>query len=309
MTDAPWTTAQIPDLTGRRALVTGVTSGLGEATARELARAGAEVLMAARNQAKLEATILAMQGELPDATLVPLLLDLADLSSIHRGAAEAAEGGPVHILVNNAGVMATPYERTADGFELQFGTNHLGHFALTGLLFDQLAAGSARVVSVSSLLARTVRSVSLSDPRERHGRYRRWKAYGESKLANLLFTCELDRLAKARGLSVTAVAAHPGYTRTNLVHAGMNMKRTSIDGAIGVAVTALVAQSAAEGSAASLRAAVEPGLPGASYVIPSGPLEMRGAPRVVRLPGPAQDPALATRLWSLSEKATGVRFT
>ena len=308
MTEAPWTIAQIPDLTGRRALVTGVTSGLGEVTARELARAGAEVIAAARGPAKLKATILAIRRELPDATLVPVRLDLADLGSIRRGAAEAAEGGPVHILVNNAGVMATPYARTADGFELQLGTNHLGHFALTGLLFDQLVAGSARVVTVSSLLARTVRSVSLADPREEHGRYRRWKAYGESKLANLLFTFELDRRAQAQGLAVTAVAAHPGYTHTNLVHAGMNMKRATIDGAIGVAVTALLAQSVEEGSAASLRAAVEPGLPGGSYVGPCGPFEVRGAPRVMRLPRPAQDPALATRLWSLSEKATGVRF-
>ena len=308
MSDRSWTTADIPDLAGRRVLVTGVTSGIGEVTARELARAGAEVLLAARNPVKLEATMAGVRAAVPGASLVPLRLDLADLESVRRAAAEAAERGPLHVLVNNAGVMATPHERTVDGFELQLGTNHLGHFALTGLLMEQLVAGEGRVVNVSSLMARTVRGISLHDPREERGGYRRWNVYGETKLANLLFTVELDRRARARGIPVTAVAAHPGYTRTNLVNAGLNRHRPSVDGAIVIAVTSLVGQSVDEGSTPTLRAAVEPGLAGGSYVGPSGPFQLRGAPHVVPMPKQAQDPVLATGLWELSERTTGVSF-
>ncbi len=304
-----WTTAAIPDLSGRRALVTGVTSGLGEITALELARAGAEVLLAARNPDKLDRTVAALSSQVASARLVPLHLDLADLTSVRAAAAEASGQGPLDILVNNAGVMATPDERTRDGFELQLGTNHLGHFALTGLLLDALvASGDGRVVTVSSIMARTVRSVSLSDPRSRSGRYRKWNAYGQSKLANLLFTFELDRRVRAAGLPVTAVAAHPGYTATNLVDNGMNMGRRTINGTIGVAVTSLVGQSVAQGATPQLRAAVEPGLPGGSYVGPGGPFEMHGSPVLVAPPGPARDPELAARLWDLSEEATGVSF-
>ena len=304
-----WTLADVPDLTGRRALVTGVTSGLGEVTARELARAGAEVVLAARNREKLAGTAQSLRSEVPGARLVELQLDLADLSSVRRAAATAAELGALDILVNNAGVMATPEERTRDGFELQLGTNHLGHFALTGLLLEPLAAsGDARVVTVSSLMARTVRGMSLEDPRNPSGRYRKWNAYGQSKLANLLFTFELDRRARGAGLPVTAVAAHPGYTETNLVDNGMNMGRRTINGAIGVAVTSLVGQSVAQGATPQIRAAVEPGLAGGTYVGPQGPFEMHGAPGYVTPPRPARDPELAARLWELSEKATGVSF-
>ncbi|HET6561968.1 MAG TPA: oxidoreductase [Marmoricola sp.] len=302
-----WTVAEIPDLTGRRALVTGVTSGLGEVTARELARAGAEVVLAARNREKLDDTVTALEQAVPGARLVPVVLDLADLASVRRAAAAAAALGALDILVNNAGVMATPEERTVDGFELQMGTNHFGHFALTGLLLDALvASGDARVVTVSSLMARTVRSVSLGDPRAEHGRYRRWGSYGESKLANLLFTFELDR--RMEGRPVTAVAAHPGYTRTNLVDNGMNRGRRRLDGAIGVAVTALVGQGAEQGATPQLRAAVEPGLTGGSYVGPGGPFELHGAARVVRPPKAAQDAELAAALWTLSETVTAVTF-
>ena len=304
-----WTLAEVPDLTGRRALVTGVTSGLGEVTARELARAGAEVVLAARNPEKLDATVALLRSEVPDARLVPLRLDLADLASVRRAAAEAARLGALDILVNNAGVMATPEERTRDGFELQLGTNHLGHFALTGLLIDALlASGDARVVTVSSLMARTVRAVSLRDPRTHEGRYRKWHAYGQSKLANLLFTFELDRRARAAGLALTAAAAHPGYTHTNLVDSGMNMGRRRVDGAIGLAVTSLVGQSATMGALPQIRAAVEPGLPGGSYLGPKGPFEMNGSPGVVRPPRAATAPQPAAGLWRLSEEATGVTF-
>ena len=306
---ASWSTADIPDLRGRRALVTGVTSGLGEVTARELARAGAEVLLAARDRDRLAATAEALSRELPRAQLVPVLLDLADLSSVRRAADQVLALGSLDILVNNAGVMAPPYSRSVDGFELQLGTNHLGHFALTGLLIDVLRrAEAARVVTVSSIMAATVRTVSLEDPRRAHGRYRKWRAYGQSKLANLLFAFELDRRLRAAGSPMTSLAAHPGYTRTNLVGSGMNLGRPRVDGVITQAVTALLGQSASAGALPQLRAAVDETVAGGSYVGPGGPLEVNGPPRIVAAPGPAHDPVLAAGLWSLSEEATGVSF-
>ena len=304
-----WTLADVPDLTGRRALVTGVTSGLGEVTARELARAGAEVVLAARNPEKLAATTWSVREQVPDARLVPLQLDLADLASVRRAAQEAAAAGPLHVLVNNAGVMATPHERTADGFELQLGTNHLGHFALTGLLLEALVASAdGRVVTVSSQMARSVRGVSVRDPRGTGGRYRRWGAYGQSKLANLLFTFELDRRVRAAGVPVTAVAAHPGYTVTNLVNAGLNRNGPALLGTIAVAVTNAVGQGVEQGALPQLRAAVEPGLEGGSYLGPGRPFELNGPPELVKPPRTALDVEQAAALWSLSEEATGVRF-
>ncbi|WP_148573651.1 oxidoreductase [Nocardioides caldifontis] len=304
-----WTLADVPDLTGRRALVTGVTSGLGEVTARELARAGAEVVLAARDPEKLDAAAHAVRAEVPGARLVPLRLDLADLSSVRRAAEEASAAGPLDVLVNNAGVMATPYERTADGFELQLGTNHLGHFALTGLLLDALvASGDGRVVTVSSHMARSVRGVSLRDPRDPGARYRRWGAYGQSKLANLLFTFELDRRVRAARLPVTAVAAHPGYTVTNLVHNGIGRSSPAPVGAVAVAVTRLVGQGVEQGALPQLRAAVEPGLEGGSYVGPGHPFELNGPPVLVSPPRSALDEQQAAGLWRVSEEATGVRY-
>lgn len=306
---AAWTLAEMPRLTGRRALVTGVTSGLGTHVATELARAGADVVLAARNPEKLAETTAAITAEVPAAVLHPLQLDLADLASIRRAAEEATALGQLDILVNNAGVMATPEERTQDGFELQFGTNHLGHFALTGLLLDALvASGGARVVTVSSQMARSVRGVSLSDPRTQRGRYQKWNAYGQSKLANLLFTFELDRRVSAKHLPVTAVAAHPGYSKTNLVASGMNRGGRRIDGAIALAVTGLIGQSSEQGALPLLMAAAAPGLRGGTYVGPDGPFQLHGSAAVVPPPGPARDEAMAAGLWELSEEATGVRY-
>lgn len=303
-----WSTADIPPLHGRRALVTGVTSGLGLYTALELARAGADVVLAARNPDKLAETTTRIRSEVPAGVLHPLVLDLADLSSVRRAAAEAATLGPLDILVNNAGVMATPYSRTVDGFELQMGTNHFGHFALTGLLLEPLlASGGARVVTVSSMMARTVRTVSLRDPRAEGGRYLKWSSYGQSKLANLLFAVELDRRSRAKGLALTSVAAHPGYSHTNLVSSGVGSRR-HVEGAIALAVTPFVGQSAEMGALPQLRAATAPGLRGGTYVGPGGPFEMRGAPTIVTPPRPAQDPELAAALWSLSEAATDVSY-
>jgi NAD(P)-dependent dehydrogenase (short-subunit alcohol dehydrogenase family) len=291
-----------------RALVTGVTSGIGEHAVVALARRGFEVVLAARNPGRLETTVATVRAAAPDAQVRGLVLDLADLASVRRAAAEAADLGPLDVLVNNAGVMATPHRRTVDGFELQLGTNHLGHFALTGLLLPALlASGDARVVSVSSLAARMARSVPTGDLRE-PGRYRKWAAYAGSKLANLLFTVELDRRARAADAPLTAVAAHPGYAATNLVDSGLNLDRRRVDGAIGIAFTRLVGQSAEAGALPLVMAATEPGLEGGTYVGPGGPFELGGPPRVVQMPRRAYDEELAARLWEASERATGVGF-
>jgi NAD(P)-dependent dehydrogenase (short-subunit alcohol dehydrogenase family) len=303
-----WTLADLPDLAGKQAVVTGVTSGLGEKTVLELARAGARVVMAARNESKLRATVDDLKRHLPNAELVPLIVDLADLSSIRRAADEAAGLGPIDILINNAGVMATPLRRTADGFELQFGTNHLGHFALTGLLFPQLAAAeAARVVTVASQAHRMARSVPLGDPRHDQRHYRKWGAYAESKLANLLFAFELDRRARAAGTTVTSMGAHPGYAATNLF-ANLNMGGLKPDGAIVVGASRLLGQPADLGALPSLMAATMPGLPGGSYTGPRGLGELRGKPTLVTPSRTARNEVLAGKLWEASEEATKVYF-
>jgi NAD(P)-dependent dehydrogenase (short-subunit alcohol dehydrogenase family) len=303
-----WTPDKIPDLTGLQAVVTGVTSGLGENTVLELARRGARVVMAARSESKLLATIDDIHRVLPESDLVPLIVDLADLSSVRRAAEEAAKLGPIDILINNAGVMATPFRRTADGFELQFGTNHLGHFAFTGLLFPQLvSAEAARVVTVASQAHRIARTVPLEDPRNDKRRYRKWGAYAESKLANLLFAFELERRARAAGTKVSSMAAHPGYAATALF-SGLNLDGTKPDGAIVVGASRLLGQSSEMGAQPSLMAATMPGLPGGSYVGPNGFAEMRGYPTLVKASRTARDERLARQLWAVSEEATHVSF-
>ncbi|HEX6249210.1 MAG TPA: oxidoreductase [Nocardioidaceae bacterium] len=305
-----WTLDEIPDLSGKRALVTGVTSGIGAHTVLELARKGAEVVMAARDDVKLKGAMDDVHRVLPRAVLVPLSLDLADLGSVRRAAEEAGRLGPLDILVNNAGVMATPHRRTVDGFELQLGTNHLGHFALTGLLWPQLvAAERARVVTVSSQMHRMARTVPLTDPRHDTGRrYQKWVAYAESKLANLLFAFELERRARAAGSSVQSLAAHPGYARTNLQRTGPGMGGGTSHTAILLGATRLLGQPSEMGALPTLMAATMAGLPGGSYVGPRGPMESRGMPTVVRASKVANDPELARRLWAVSEEATRVHF-
>jgi NAD(P)-dependent dehydrogenase (short-subunit alcohol dehydrogenase family) len=305
-----WTPQDVPDLTGRRALVTGVTSGLGEATVIELAGRGAEVVMAARNQDKLAAAMADVRRRVPTAALHPLLVDLADLTSVRRAADAARALGPLHLLVNNAGVMATPYQRTTDGFELQMGTNHFGPFALAGLLLPQLLeSGDARVVSVASQAHRMALRAPLEDPRLQHGRYRRWIAYADSKLANLLFTFELERRARAAGLPLKALAAHPGYASTSLMGAGRaaagegdKLRTRILTGAF-----ALAGQSAEMGALPTLMAATAD-LPGGTYVGPSGFAQMHGLPKVVGTRKLARDAEAARRLWEISEQATGVRY-
>lgn len=309
MNTRQWTLDDIPNLAGKRALVTGVTSGLGEHVVLELARKGALVVMAARSGDKLSAAVADVKRMLPSASLVPLVVDLADLGSIRRAAAESGRLGPLDILINNAGVMATPYRRTVDGFELQFGTNHLGHFALTGLLWPQLVESrSARVVTVASQAHKMARTVPLEDPRQpAAGRYQKWRVYAESKLANLLFAFELERRARARGCTVQSMAAHPGYAATNLTH-GVNLEGRTAEGAIVVGATRLLGQPSDLGAQPSLMAATMPGLPGGSYTGPRGFAEMRGLPTVVTPSRVARDEELAGKLWEVSEQATGVRF-
>jgi NAD(P)-dependent dehydrogenase (short-subunit alcohol dehydrogenase family) len=308
MSSQRWSVDDIPDLTGRRALVTGVTSGLGEAVVEALAGKGAEVVMAARNEKKLAATVEEVRRDVPDANVRPLILDLADLESVRRAAAEAATFGPLHLLINNAGVMATPYERTSDGFELQMATNVFGHFALTGLLLPQLVeAGKehdARVVAVASQGHRMARSAPLHDPTVQQGRYSKWPAYAQTKLSNLLLTFELDRRARAAGLPIAAMAAHPGFAATGLMASG---QRRNVLGRILDAAFSALGQAPSEGALPLLMAATAD-LPSATYVGPGGPGQMRGAPKVVGTTKLARDPEAARRLWEVAQEATGVVY-
>jgi NAD(P)-dependent dehydrogenase (short-subunit alcohol dehydrogenase family) len=295
-----WSTADIPDQSGRRAIVTGANSGLGLIAARELARKGASVVLACRNMEKGEAALAdvrAAGGR--DAELARL--DLGSLASVREFA--ESQQGPLDLLLCNAGVMAPPRSETADGFEQQIGTNHLGHFALTGLLLDRLkAAEAARVVSTSSNGHRMGR-IDFDDLQGRR-RYRRWRAYGQSKLANLLFMRELDRRAGAAGLPLTSVAAHPGYSATNLQFAAPPL----LDRIVMRVSNVVIAQRADDGALPLLYAATVPALPGGSYAGPDGPGEWRGSPQLVGMSKRAQDPDTARRLWEVSESLTGVRY-
>ena len=215
-----WSPADIPDQSGRTALVTGVSvGGLGHFTALELARAGARVVLAGRNPAKLDETESTIRAEVPDASLDRLTVDLADLASVRTAAGAAAAYGPLDLLVNNAGIMAPPFSRSVDGFESQLATNHFGPFLLTGLLLPQLNDG-ARVVTVSSQMHRVAPKPPLGDPKAKPRPYLRWLAYSQTKLANLLFTFELDRRLRTSGSTVAALAAHPGLSGTHLVANG-----------------------------------------------------------------------------------------
>ncbi|GAA1584589.1 SDR family NAD(P)-dependent oxidoreductase [Kribbella sancticallisti] len=299
-----WSTSKIPDLTGRRALVTGATSGIGYETALELLRHGAEVIIAARNPEKSQraaAKLAAASGrEEPEI----LDLDLADLTSVKKAAGQF-EHDHLDLLVNNAGVMATPYRQTVDGFELQIGTNHLGHFALTARLLPLLLkAENPRVVTVSSFMHKTVSSIRQADLRAENG-YAKWDAYSKSKLANLLFMFELDRRARAAGSNLLSAGSHPGYARTHLQTSGPQLGGASREARVVSGFTNLVAQSAAAGAWPSLYAATEPGVRPGSFIGPSF-FEYRGKPKVVSPTKAAQDPELAQRLWAWSVEATGV---
>ncbi|MGW3360428.1 oxidoreductase [Streptomyces bungoensis] len=288
-----WNATHLPDLTGRTAVVTGANSGLGRVTAEALARAGAHVVFAVRDTGRGEAAAARAGG----STEVRRL-DLADLDSVR----EFADGWdrPLDLLINNAGVMMLPEQRTRQGFEMQFGTNHLGHFALTNLLLPHV---TDRVVTVSSGLHRGGDGVIHFEDVNLRGRYSPSRAYAQSKLANLLFTLELQRRLAEAGSPVRALAAHPGYAATNLQsHAANPLVRAVM--AVG---NRLFAQDDRAGALPTLYAAVRD-LPGAAYVGPDGLGEMRGAPALVGRSGAASDPEAARRLWTLSEELTGVSW-
>jgi NAD(P)-dependent dehydrogenase (short-subunit alcohol dehydrogenase family) len=286
-----WSAADLPDLAGRSYVVTGANSGLGAATARALSARGASVVLACRNTTKGEAAAAKMTGDVSVRAL-----DLADLASV-RAFADAT--GPIDVLINNAGVMAVPRSTTADGFEMQFGTNHLGHFALTGLLLPRIGS---RVVALSSAMHRMGR-ISVDDPNFEHRRYERWSAYGQSKLANLMFAYELQRRLTKAGSSVLAVAAHPGYAATELQSHTESFQDQLL--ALG---NRFMAQSAGQGALPTLFAATSDTLRGGEFVGPGGPFELRGAPRVVGSSARSKDRVVAARLWTLSEQLTGVSY-
>ena len=292
MPDHRWTADDLDDQQGRRVLITGGNSGIGFAAARFLARAGAQVTIAVRDPAKGQQAAAEIGGD----TQVRVL-DLADLDSVRAFAAETTE--PIDVLINNAGVMAPPLGRTAQGFETQFGVNHLGHFALTNLLLPMI---TDRVVSVASGAHRRGR-IDLGDLNWERRRYQRWPAYGQSKVANLLFILELDRRLTAVGSTVRALAAHPGYSATNLQsHSGSPV----LDRMMAVG-NRIFAQSQDMGALPTVYAASQD-LPGGSYVGPNGRSETRGYPTLVGRSAQASDTKLAAALWQASEELTGVGF-
>jgi NAD(P)-dependent dehydrogenase (short-subunit alcohol dehydrogenase family) len=305
MASPRWTAADIPDQSGRVAVVTGANSGLGLATARELARAGATVVLACRTTSRGEEAAATIRSTVPGAGPSVLALDLADLDSVRAFAATFASAHDgLDLLINNAGVMAPPRRLTRQGFESQLGTNHLGHFALTGLLLGSLLAAPApRVVTVSSGLHRngTIKFDDLQGERS----YSRWGAYGQSKLANLMFCFELQRRATEAGTDLLSLAAHPGYASTNLQSAGPTRFYERALLRIG---NQLFAQSADMGALPTLYAATYPGLPGGTFVGPGGRAEQRGYPKVVTAAGKAYDERDWRRLWDVSEELTGVHY-
>jgi NAD(P)-dependent dehydrogenase (short-subunit alcohol dehydrogenase family) len=304
----PWTTQNIPPLDGKNILITGANSGLGLESAKALAHRGAHVILACRTLAKANAAAEEIRAGNAGARLEPQAVDLSDLSSVRAFAREInARHARLDVLLNNAGVMATPYRRTQDGFELQFGTNHLAHFALTGLLFDLLSkTPGARVVNVSSL-AHRLGKLRFDDPAWERG-YSKWPAYGMSKLANLLFTYELARRARVAGVDVRSVAAHPGYSSTNLQLQGAAMAEAKLKLWATRWFTPLVAQKANMGALPQLYAAVAEGVDSGDFIGPDGLAEARGYPQKTRSNARSRDAESMQRLWELSERLTGVRF-
>jgi NAD(P)-dependent dehydrogenase (short-subunit alcohol dehydrogenase family) len=294
-----WTFDTIPDQSGRTAIVTGANTGIGFETARMLAAKGARVIIACRNLAKGETALSRIRSTHSGVNIDLALLDLGDLASV----AAFAEG--IHkthtrldLLINNAGVMIPPFTRTKQQFELQFGTNHLGHFALSGRLFPLLERTTgSRLVTVSSTAAYTGR-IDFDDLDYRRRPYRAWAAYSQSKLANLLFMLELGRRLSASSASVMATAAHPGWTATEL-------QRNTLPARL---LNPLFAMKPADGALPTLRAAVDPSARNGAYFGPGGPLELSGPPARARLPGRALDSGVAQKLWIQSEELTGVAF-
>jgi NAD(P)-dependent dehydrogenase (short-subunit alcohol dehydrogenase family) len=296
-----WTTADIPDQTGRTAVITGANTGLGYETASALAAKGAHVVLAVRNLDKGKEAARGIEQATPGASVAVQQLDLTSLESIRAAADQLrASHESIDLLINNAGVMMTPKSTTRDGFELQFGTNHLGHFAFTGLLIDRvLAVPGSRVVTVSSTGHRFARGIRFDDLQWEHD-YSRVGAYGQAKLANLMFTYELQR--RLIGTNTIAAAAHPGGSNTEL----MRNLPAAIRG-VGTLLTPLF-QGPDMGALPTLRAATDPGVLGGQYFGPDGFGEQRGYPKIVRSTAASHDAAAQRRLWAVSEELTGVTF-
>jgi NAD(P)-dependent dehydrogenase (short-subunit alcohol dehydrogenase family) len=302
-----WT--DIPDQSGRSVVITGANSGIGFEATKAFARKGAHVVMACRSVDRGASARDEIRTAVDGASLSVMELDLADLGSI-RSFVDTfeREHSALHVLCNNAGVMAIPRRETADGFELQLGVNHLGHFALTGLLLDRLkgTAGETRVVTQSSGVHE--RGDVDFDDLQSDAAYDKWDAYAQSKLANLLFAYELDRRLRATNASVTSVACHPGYAATNLQRRGPEMQGSTLRLWAMRVANILVAQSAAQGALPMLYAATAPSVNGGDYIGPGGFMNMRGAPETQRSSDISYDADRARRLWDVSEDLTGVSF-
>ncbi|MGO9924965.1 MAG: SDR family NAD(P)-dependent oxidoreductase [Mycobacterium sp.] len=299
-----WSEADVPDQSGRVVVVTGANTGIGYQTAAILANRGAHVVLAVRNLEKGNAALSRIVAASPRADVTLQALDLNSIDSVRSAADALRTAYPrIDLLINNAGVMWTPKQVTKDGFELQFGTNHLGHFALTGLLLDRLLwVRGSRVVTVSSLGHRLRASIHFDDLQWEH-RYDRIAAYGQSKLANLLFTYELQRRLAAADAKTIAVAAHPGGSNTELAR-----NLPAVFRPVNAVLGPVLFQSAAMGALPTLRAATDPAVQGGQYYGPDGFLEQRGHPKIVPSSAQSHDEELQRRLWAVSEELTGVNF-
>jgi NAD(P)-dependent dehydrogenase (short-subunit alcohol dehydrogenase family) len=309
MPSAPrWTADELPDLSERVIVVTGANGGLGFPICQALARHGAHVIMACRSADRAAEAARRIEDEDVPGRVEPWALDLASLRSIEAFAERlGAQHDELHALCNNAGVMALPRCETADGFEMQLGTNHLGHYALTGRLLPLLlAAEGSRVVTVSSLMHRMGR-IDFDDL-QGQAHYGKWTAYGQSKLANLLFTYELQRRLSAAKVETIAVASHPGYSNTNLQVEAARLAGSVFTRRIMAAATRMAAQSPEMGALPTLHALAAEDVQGGDYIGPGGPMQLRGYPTKVEPAASAKDPELASRLWAVSQQLTGVRY-
>jgi NAD(P)-dependent dehydrogenase (short-subunit alcohol dehydrogenase family) len=315
MPNTKWNVEDIPDQHGKRIVVTGANSGIGYEAALALAGKGAEVILAVRNLQKGEQACVQIHGQFPDARVEVMPLDLADLASVRRFAdafmqryaRSQVSPATCDVLINNAGVMALPFRRTVDGFEMQFGTNHLGHFALTGLMLPaMLASPTARVVTVSSLnhMMGSIDFENLGGEK----RYGKWQAYNRCKLANVLFAYELQRRLAASGARTISVCCHPGYAATNLQFGGPNMSSDRLTESVFRIANRVLAQSAAMGALPTLYAATSPNVAGGDFIGPDGIGGAHGHPRKARSSAPSHDVATAKKLWQVSERLTGVRY-
>lgn len=300
-----WNASQMPDLTGKRFLITGATSGIGLAAATELARRNANVVITARSVEKARDAIKNIGPGLVDY----ILMDLTDLESVKRAAARVDRAFDVVVL--NAGVMATPFTKTVDNFELQMGTNHLGHFAFAGLIKNQI---KDRLVVVSSFAHKMGSFGDNSQEAIRNlclgiGKYQKWQVYGASKLANLLFVSEIERLRIEKNWSFIPLAVHPGYSDTNLQAVASQMRGAAAEEKITMMINKILAQPASQGALPTLAACVYPDLIGASFIGPNGFMEMRGTPKLTRAKALAYDQLLAKNLWQVSEELTKVSWS